>query len=538
MRRVSRSLGVWALGLSLVAGGCPSDTPAGNLPDATPDVTTDGVSADTGDTGSGADATDAAADATPDAAPDIASDATPDAGPQDVAPPEYDVPAYVPGGEDLAVDEVMALPGLKGVVRVLYDDRGVPHIYGDDVLDLARAQGYITARSRLFQMHTLRLAASGRLAEISGPGAAQGDVLLRILGLRRVAEEMATQVETQDPELFAVVQAFADGANVRIQQVNDGLVPAPMEVGVFGLKLDPWTVADTMTIVRLQTWDLSFGGQFDEYELLQQALGLKGAFDGTPLEGIERDVLRFDPPGRSPTITPNTPPTAATFNLDDVLADPFYAQMSPALLGRMAQGERWMRELPHHAMRGGVDFGSNNWVVSGEHTASHAALVANDTHLSLRNPAVFFQIQLSNTAAGGDLDVAGVNFAGAPGIVLGRNPHAAWGATVFYADVTDTYVEDVSADGKSVTFEGNQVPIEDTTETFLVLRPGDAKCEDLATLGWVATMNPVVSAPDDGHCQLQVTMRRVPHHGPHHPLEPGRGRRRQAHRHDLALDGL
>jgi len=468
---------------------------------------------------------DAASDGGPDAGTDLGTDATPDGagdiGPADVAPPEYDVPAYVPGGEALAVDEVMVLPGLEGVVRVLYDDRGVPHIYGDDVRDLARAQGYITARSRLFQMHTLRLAASGRLAEISGPGAVKGDVLLRMLGLRRVAEEMAARAETDDPALYAVVQAFADGVNARIQEVNEGAVKAPMEVGVFGLKLEPWTVADTMTIVRLQTWDLSFGGQFDEYELLQQALSLKATFDGTALEGIERDVLRFDPPGRTPTITPTAPPAAATFDLDTVLSDPFFAQMSPQLLDRMVQGERWMRTLPHHAMRGGVDFGSNNWAVSGAHTASGAALVANDTHLALRNPAVFYQVQLSNTAAGGDLDVAGVNFAGAPGIVLGRNPHAAWGATVFYADVTDTYVEDVSADGKSVTFEGAQVPIEDSTETFLVLRPGDAQCEDLTTLGWIATMNPQVSAPDDSHCQLTVTVRTVPHHGPIIPWSQG-----------------
>ena len=137
---------------------------------------------------------------------------------------------------------------------------------------------------------------------------------------------------------------------------------------------------------------------------------------------------------------------------------------------------------PHQVMRG-PDYGSNNWVVSGDYTESGKPLVANDTHLSLSNPSVFHQVHLSTVEAGGDYEVSGVQFAAAPGIALGTNGHVAWGATVFFSDVTDAYVEDIQDDWSGVTFNGEVVPFDVRQEVFTFVR-GELTCDKRSLVGW------------------------------------------------------
>ncbi len=443
---------------------------------------------------------------------------------KDVKPPAiiYDRPDYFPAVEQ-AADEAIVLDGLSSAVRVVFDNHGVPHVYGSDVNDVIRVQGYVTARQRLFQMHTLRTVVRGELASYAGSGSLQGDVYLRILKLRPVAEQMAAAAKENEPEVHGVLQAYSDGVNAYIDAMKAGTEPEPLEVALFKLDLQPWTPTDTMSIVRLQTWDLGFGGYLDDDEVLDIGLDLKERYAGTPLEGVEQDVLRFTPPTSTPAIAKpaSKPGTHAAIDWNSIWEHPFYKRLGSAHLRRMAKERKAMESIPHHRFRS-ADFGSNNWVVAGAHTASGHALVANDTHLSLRNPAIFHQVHLSTIAAGGDFEVSGVNFSGGPGIVLGHNRHGAWGATVFFSDVTDVYVETLDDTGSQVLFNGNWVAIDSRQETFTYVRPPDQPCSGAVSAGsWIHNLNPQFAQTASQTCTLTVTLQDVAHHGPVVPWSYG-----------------
>jgi len=427
----------------------------------------------------------------------------------------YDRPDYFPAQAE-AADEFVVLDGLVGSVRVLTDDHGVPHIYGSELLDVIRAQGYMTSRQRLFQMHTLRSVVDGNLASYAGSGSLRGDVYLRVLNLHSIAKKMAEAAKTENPELYAVLEAYAAGVNARIAEIKAGKAKAPLEVDLFKLDVEPWTPEDTMKIVRLQTWDLGFGGYVDDDELLAIGLDLKERYDGTALEGIEQDVTRLEPPNKTPTMPLPGAKPAVTKPLDwnGIWNNPLYKRVGSAAMKRMVQAKKQLEDIPHHVFRSD-DFGSNNWAVAGMHTADGKAILANDTHLALRNPAIFHQVHLSTVGAGGDYEVNGVNFAGGPGIVLGHNNYGSWGATVFFSDVTDVYVETVDETGKKVLFNGDWVSVEEREESFSYIRPPDKTCADAVEPGsWINNLKPKFQAEDNIMCRLTVTVTDVPHHGP------------------------
>jgi len=428
-------------------------------------------------------------------------------------------PDYFPE-KDTPADEDVTLAGLADPVRVVYDNRGIPHIYGKNVNDLAFAQGYVTARDRMFQMHTLRSAARGRLAEYAGNGNLSGDFFLRLLKLGSTAVKMAAYTKANDPELDGVLEAYAAGVNKYLERLRAGLEhPKAAEITIFGdAMIDAWTPADTMEIVRLQTWDLGFGGVVDELDLYTQVQRLRETFAGTPLDGIWLDVANFEPNTHTATMEPEGGAhTSGSYDLQAALDKPFFNKAGRAQWAeKVRQGFKDLEHIEHHQFRGeaGDAYGSNDWVISGAHTASGKVIVSNDTHLSLRNPAIFNQVHLSNALAGGNFNAQGVMFAGAPGIVLGHNDSAAWGGTVHFTDVTDLYVETLDATKSFVTYDGQQVAVVKRDETFLFAAPAnDAACVTAAP-SWVPNLAYTESKTANGKCQLVVTFLDVPHHGP------------------------
>ncbi len=454
----------------------------------------------------------------PNTAPDTIEDAVADTDTDtgtDTAEIVYEVPDYVPNPETPA-DEVVGADDLSGPVRVVYDTRGIPHIYGESIGDLAYVQGYITARDRIFQMHTLRSAARGTLAQLSGSGALGGDLLLRMLKLRDAAEGMTDRIEANHPELWLALTRYADGVNRYLARLRAGEVQGgALEINIFGPEvLTDWTPVDTLVIVRLQTWDLGFGGQVDKLELLNKLMELRERFGETPLAGAVKDMADFRPAYQASSIEPEGGAnTVGAYDLDAFFADSFVNTLKSDVAKRVIAPLKALDNIPHHAFRGDkVEFGSNNWLVSGAHTQSGKAIVANDTHLALRNPAVFYQVHLSNTLAGGDLNVAGVNFAGAPGIVLGHNDFGAWGGTVFYSDVTDFYIEQLNNAGDAVNFEGKSILLTRRPEVFRYPKSASQGCLDVAPT-WVTNL-PHEVVVEGGTCVLTVTFLDVPHHGP------------------------
>ena len=288
---------------------------------------------------------------------------------------------------------------LDGDVTVVRDDEGVPHIDANSDADLYRAQGYVQAQDRLFQMDLSRRQASGMLSEVVGEAAIPTDKFFRTFSLRHAAEN---SWKNYDAESKQILQWFAEGVNAFIDEVK-GTNKLSFEFKLLGYEPEPWTPIDSLTIGKFMAYDL--GGNWN----LQ-------AFRHWALQNYteeELDELIFNYPKDAESIIEanlkNPVQVAGTFD-SNLLPNEFN--------------------------------GSNNWVVSGSKTASGLPLLADDPHLGLSSPSIWYQMHLTSPTQ----NVSGVIFAGIPGIILGHNDYIAWGVTNVNPDVQDLYIETVNPD--------------------------------------------------------------------------------------------
>jgi penicillin amidase len=271
------------------------------------------------------------------------------------------------------------LAGLAQPVTVRRDGLGVPHISAASVRDAVRAQGFVTAQDRLWQMDVLRRRALGQLAEVLGEPLLRVDREIRTLGLNRAAAEALGLLAADD---VALLQAYAEGVNAFIEAHA-----LPLEFRVLRYRPRPWKPSDTLAVGKLLAHDLAQG------------------WEG---EVLRADLQRRLPPDVFDLLHP------ARFPDDRIL---FGRDEGPAAPGAAVE----------------TAVGSNNWVVSGAHTASGRPLLANDPHLGLGIPSIWTAVHLR--APG--LEVAGVTLPGAPGVILGRNRRVAWGCTNVHDDNAD-----------------------------------------------------------------------------------------------------
>lgn len=276
-------------------------------------------------------------------------------------------------------------------VSITTDEKGVPHIKATNEHDLFFAQGYAQARERLFQMDLSRRQASGTLSELIGSAAVDNDKYFRTLGLRRAAE---ASLEIYPDEAKDVLNAFAEGVNAFIGEATNKS-KLPLEYALVGAKPEKWTPKDSLTIGKYMAFDL--GGHWERqafnYYLLQE-------FD----EAKALELFPSYPKNGSTVIQPGEIDIASVFE-DAIIPDPFN--------------------------------GSNNWVVSGDKTASGKPLLADDPHLGLSSPSIWYEMSLESD----EINVAGVIFAGVPGIILGHNENIAWGVTNTGPDVQQLFIE-------------------------------------------------------------------------------------------------
>lgn len=451
-------------------------------------------------------------------ASDVIADGSPDT--TETAGTETEVVA--PGFclDDIDSDDSFPIPGLTAPVEVVLDDYGVPHIYAENKADLFTAEGFVVARYRFIQMHAMRAISSGAFssAPSAGAGDLSTDVYMRILNMRGVAEEIWTKTQADEPEITVMLESFAKGVNAYIQAVRDREVPEPLEWAFLG-DIPDWSPVDSLVIGRLQSWDLSFESNGDKIAMLERVLALSARFEGTPLAGIIEDLHPIAPATEAIAlpdgIEVNERSSAMRFA---GLASSFFQRLDRGALSRARKALSKLGMKPGALAVAG--YGSNNWVISGEHTSSGDALLANDTHLSLRNPAVFFELHMDTTRAGGDLSLAGVCFPGIPGLILGSNGHAAWGATVYYSDVTDVYLEEwTEGTPSTVLLDGAQVEVEIRDEVFDYQRTAEG-CESWLD-DFIKGTSYEVEETDTG-CRLTVHVEVVPHHGPVIPGSKGK----------------
>jgi len=305
----------------------------------------------------------------------------------------------------------LTLAGVGGEVRIERDAHGIPHVRAGSENDAYFGLGVAHAQDRLWQMETHRRIGSGRLAEVFGESALETDRFLRALGVRRAA---AAQWQHLDAASRAALEAYAAGVNAVLRQ---DLRARPPEFVILGIEPEPWDPVDSLAWGIMMAWDL---GANWTTELLRLRLALQ-----MPVARINQLLPAY--PGEAMPAT----------------AD--YAALFRGLgLDAGALQTAWQR-LPEIAPLSGVEgVGSNNWVVAGSHSATGRPLLANDPHLKLSAPALWYFARLE--APG--LKVAGATLPGLPVVVLGQNEHIAWGFTNTGPDVQDLYLEQIDpADG-------------------------------------------------------------------------------------------
>ena len=359
-------------------------------------------------------------------------------------------------------------------------------------------QGYVHARDRFFQMDLLRRTFSGTLAELVGPPALPSDVQLRTLGLRRGAEASWATI-SNDAELAEIrdyLLAYSSGVNTWLAE--NPLPPeyAPLELAT----AVEWTPVDSLVMAKGLAFGLSFGLEDIDFSIAAEAYVTAGqalGFDGLAL--FSEDLFRSQPMDPAVTVADSATTTRPP-------APEITDKASPLLESRTAEMLRSYRRsiediplLKTALERSQHQMGSNWWILSGEHTASGHPILANDPHLGLDTPAIFYENHLlagGNPGCGLDgepagdllLDSTGVSFAGIPGVVLGCNSTACWGATTNPLDVTDVYLEELVVDFQSgapthTVFRGVEEPVVLIPQTFLVNQVGDGTPDNLADAG-------------------------------------------------------
>ncbi len=362
----------------------------------------------------------------------------------------------------LPTERTIEVAGLGGIVDVVFDDLGMPHVYAPNYASALYVQGYLTAQARFWEMDVIRRFATGRLSELFGRLSLTTDVQMRTFFTtrdgRRLHQAMWEYVQAQDPEVAHLLEAYSAGVNAWLTDLKAGrngahLPPEYTLVGVLGFtaeQLSPWEPADSLAVARLQAFSLSdTSGEEIQWARAQQNLP----------EAVFRDVYRFAPSAPTTVLPPRVPRLAnhVSPRIEDRLLLP-----PPSVLEELsAMFDELAAALPFGRRSRGA--GSNNWIVSPRFSQSGHALLANDPHLALFNPPVWHMLHLA--IAETQEDVIGVIFPGLPGVILGHNRNGAWGATTAGYDVTDVYVEefetpaDYPASPRTVRFRGNRVPV-------------------------------------------------------------------------------
>ncbi len=318
----------------------------------------------------------------------------------------------------------MRLGGLSERVEVIRDRWGVPHIYAANEPDLFFAQGFVHAQDRFWQMEFQRRVVSGRLAELVGDAGIEIDRWMRTVGIYAIARQ---EYEQLAPAVRQVLDAYTAGVNIWLKHSRP-----PVEFVLLRSEPERWSAVDSLAWSKMMAWTMS--GNW-EAELVRQQLIAK-------LGPLRADALELQGEDSWPI----------------VLIMPHLLQFQKGLA---AHGQNWDSPGP------GEGVGSNNWVVGGARTATGKPILANDMHLMLSTPAIWYE----NHLAGGDLQVSGISLPGLPLVVCGHTESVAWGFTAGMGDVQDLYEEHLRQTPEgSVEYEyqGEWLPAEVRQEEICV----------------------------------------------------------------------
>ncbi len=293
------------------------------------------------------------------------------------------------------------LEGLNGTVEIVRDRDGVPHIFATTDHDAYFGLGYVHAQDRLWQMEFQRRIGAGRLSEILGAATLDTDKFLRTLGAYRAAKAAWSALSLEGQ---AGLQAYTDGVNSWLGEHHT----LPPEFVLMRIEPEPWTTTDSLVWAKMLAWDLSGDWDMELLRLrLTQAIGTERAAQLLPSYPLSGTTILTDTASLSKTAN-------ALLKIDD--------------------------SLQANLHLGGLDVGSNNWVVAGSRTETGKPLLANDPHLGTRIPSIWYLVELK----GDKLHAIGATLPGLPGIVIGHNERISWGVTNLGPDVQDLYSEHIN----------------------------------------------------------------------------------------------
>lgn len=335
-------------------------------------------------------------------------------------------------------DEEIKVEGTQAPITVLIDDKAVPHVFAQNEHDLYFAQGYLTARDRLWQMEFQTHAAAGRLSELVGERALELDRFNRRLGMGYGAEQTLKGMES-DPTTRDALEAYTAGVNAWIHQLSPAKYP--IEYKLLGYAPEPWTPLKCSLLLKQMTNTLASGA--DDL-LMTNVLRKYGAVVTTDL--FPDYPTREDPiipPGTKWAFKPLPIPTApADTNINDLIA-----------------------KLDGGVRRANPEIGSNNWAVGSQKSATGHPILANDPHLTLSLPSIWYQMQLVSPT----VNVYGATLPGAPNVTIGFNKDIAWGVTNVGADVLDFYTVKFKDNTRKQYWHANQwKPVRTRIETIKV----------------------------------------------------------------------
>lgn len=389
-------------------------------------------------------------------------------------------------------DSTISIPGLQGEVVVVYDQMGIPHIYADSVEDLFMAQGYVEASHRWWQMEWWRHQSAGRLSEIAGPSLVGTDSFLRTLGFQEAARK---DLEIADDETVRALEAYAAGVNAYLEATP--VDELPVEYGFlaqagFNVEIEPWTTLDTLRWLKVMSFSLS----------------------GNLNAEIERAFLRQANPIAPEVFFPRydfedfpaiVEPGGVQYADNSMMAAPDLSPFEGAsinLVGGVDLSDPNITPFGY-----GVDIGSNSWVIGGDLTDSGTPYLANDPHLGIQAPSIWYEVGLHCNTVSEECpyNVVGVTFAGVPGIIIGHNDRIAWGFTNVGTDVQDLYMLQVNPDNPGqYMLDGEWTDFEIIEET-IVVNGGEPVTLPVRMSVWGPVVSEVLGLPQNMVLALRWT---------------------------------
>jgi len=350
------------------------------------------------------------------------------------------------------VEGELSLAGLEESVDIIRDVDGVPHIYASTERDLFFAQGYVHAQDRFWQMDFWRHIGAARLSEMFGDSQLETDMFLRALDFAGIAVQ---ELEALPPQVETILTAYADGVNAYIEDRSPtqiSLEYAILPLQSPGYEIEPWSPVNTLTWAKVMSWDLGANLRTE----------------------IERAVLSADlPPERIEQLFPAYPDQHPVVVPSDQTptAQPASPVVPHEAIDALVQAGNSAGAVWDVTGGGFAGIGSNNWVIGGSRTASGLPILANDPHLAIQMPSIWYEngLHCLGSAADCPYQLAGFSFPGTPGVIIGHNENIAWGVTNEALDSQDLFIEKVNPDDPfQYEYLGEWVDMETRIETIEV----------------------------------------------------------------------